>query len=482
LNKWYKATIASSVTQIIMQVVQLLASIVIARLIGPDVRGVYAISFGAFTVLQLLATWGTNHFVASQLEVKKTVFESALGFLVPVCFSVGILSFASAALVANALNEPTLTDPIRILSFYFFLSPWILLVQVYWQVTVKVKFGFLSQTIRALASAVIAIYLAYSGFGASAMAWGWIGGAVVYLIYAFYVDPDTRIFKANWTGLKPIVAFGQHQVSYSLAVNLLTRLQEIAILKSYGSSAVGFYSQALALAEPAKHGLADQPVSAARIGISAAADDRKRLTNAYRRLMNSVMGLVIPCLSGIAVCSAYLIDTLYGPKWAETSAILVPICFLLIAQSLPVAKGELLMAVGSVQRLARLEIIASLVGAGALLLVLSFGFSVANAIWVRFGVAAVFSITQFHAITKFVDISFREFGIVLLQSLLVGIVGASPFFLWPLFGAATPMQKLMLFASLGVLSFIAFLACLWLFRHPTRSEIASLVTNFRSPK
>lgn len=242
-----------------------------------------------------------------------------------------IALYYSAPFIAEFYRQPSLTDISRVLFFLFPINAFSIIQHTLLTKHLKVKQLTLVSVISSLFSGFIGLYFAYNGYGV------W---ALVYQTISLYTVRTSTLWVVNdW---RPIIAFSTQSIKaiWKFSINLLgtftltsifQNIYTVIIGRFFNVADVGFYNQAFRF-----ESIATSTITSAvqRVSFPAFAElqnDKDRLRNAYKRVINVTMFLHLPIMLGIAAIGHDLFSALLTEKWLPS----VPYFYLLcIASSL----------------------------------------------------------------------------------------------------------------------------------------------------
>ncbi len=321
---------------------QIVAQIVLARLLGPEQYGIFAIGAIVVGFSNFLSDVGLAYGLIQKDKVDAddirfvVCWQWILGAAVAaaVWFSSGwiaasfgearaqsVIGWLAAVCLLNALAAPALNLLKRELDFK----------RIQLAGAVSYFIGFF----------VVGIPLAVNGMQVGALVAAWLTQATLFLLF---------IFGAVRHPLRPLLWYPQAAVQWRYAVSVLStnmlnwlvvNTDRAIVARAFGTHDVGLYATAFNFVYAPGAGLAGvlQPVlfSAA----SRVANDRSRLASAYCSALAMVFVTVVPAFATVAVLSAPLVSMLFGPKWAAAAPLCVPLAlampmFVLLSISTPV--------------------------------------------------------------------------------------------------------------------------------------------------
>ena len=165
------------------QVVQLVVSIILARLLGPDEYGIVAI---VLTFINILAVVVQNGFAAAliqKMDVDEDDFNSVLYFNLAISACLYGIIYLLAPFIAYFYKYEIISSVTRVLALMLFPSAFISLQQAYVARNMEFSKLFAASLIAALISGAAGIYLAYGGIGI----WALVSQQLIYLILLSFV-------------------------------------------------------------------------------------------------------------------------------------------------------------------------------------------------------------------------------------------------------------------------------------------------------
>ena len=305
---------------------QIGAQITLARLLGPDQYGVFAIGatvigFSAFFSDVGLAYGLIQKAQLDELDVRFVVtWQIVLGLLVA-----GVVWLAAVP-IAGFFGEPRSASVLRALSALCLLNalaaPALNLL--------KRKIDFKRINIFALVSyavgyLLVGVPMALAGAAVWALVAAWLLQALVNL---------ALLYNASRHALKPLFWYPQARgqsrygatVFFTNLINwLINNVDRIVVGRVFGSHEIGLYATAYNLLyTPAAAALGVvQPVFFS--ASSRLQDAAGRIASGYRALLGGVMLVALPLFTLVAVATEAFIGMLYGPQWAGAAALCRPI-------------------------------------------------------------------------------------------------------------------------------------------------------------
>lgn len=298
---------------------QLVAQIVLARLLGPDNYGVYGIGM----VILTFAAFLSGNAFSYNLMLQKDVHEDDVRFAFTWQVLAGVFCTAgmylSAGTLAGFFGDLRVEPMVQWMSFACLLSalagPSTCLLQR------ELNFralGLIQLAGYGIGYLGVGIPMALSGYGAQALAAACLVQAAVTLVASFAVHPHSvRPMLRHRAGAATMDT--GRTVFFTNIVNwLLTNLERIIIGRVLNAQAVGLYSVAYNIAS-IPYTLLVGALQPAFLATGARLqDDRGQLARAWMTMLACAMVLLLPAAVTMALLAPDLVLVVYGTAWAES--------------------------------------------------------------------------------------------------------------------------------------------------------------------
>jgi O-antigen/teichoic acid export membrane protein len=410
---------------VISLVVYFITSIILARLLEPEVFGVFAFVTSSVQLCAALPDFGFPSAFMHRTGGDKGVTEEILRvyFTLKLLFSA---SWAALMIVGVVLFAPEHTRwAFEIVIVATFVAQQMSTINILLTRLVQFRRLAIAQAGSAIASTLVSIVLAWRGYGLWSLLWGKIVAVGVEVILLYAIRPVWRP-HLGWS--KELVnyffRFGSKVFGSAILAQALDRVDDIWTGLVLGDRALGFYDKAFGFAIYPRQMLT-APVTQVVAGTySQLRDDRPRLSQTFlwvnilmtraNFLVAALMWLVAPEFIRLAL----------GVKWLP---ILDAFRLMLIYTMFDPIKsmiGSLLIISGAPERVIRTRVIQLVVMVvGLIMLGPRFGIAgVALAVDLMLVVGIVILYTEAR---RFVDFSLRRFLVTPTLCLVLGIAAVN---------------------------------------------------------
>ena len=355
------------------QGVTLIVSIILARILNPDIYGTIALVTIITTILQVFIDSGLGTALIQKKDSDDIDFSSVFYFNLIVCIILYALLFFSAPLIADFYLKPELTSIIRALGFILIISGFKNIQTAYVSKHLLFKKYFFATLGGTVAAAFIGIWMAYEGFGVwSLVAQNLINQTVDTIILWATVKWKPRLCF-SWTRLKKLISYGWKLLVSSLIDTVWVELRQIIIGKKFSSEDLAFYNKGEEYPKYATTALNSSIDSVLLPTMSIVQDNQKRLRDITRRSIRISSYCIWPMMIGLAVCAQPLVSFFLTDKWLNCVLFLQIFCITYAFRPIHTSNLNAIKAMGRSDIFLILELIKKTIGLLLILITMWYG-------------------------------------------------------------------------------------------------------------
>ena len=147
------------------QCVTFIVSIILARLLDPEVFGEIAIVTVFITILNVFVENGLGNALIQKKDADQLDFCSVFYFNILLCTLLYILLFLASPFIADFFDNPELSPVLRVMGVTIIISSFINIQKVQVARQLKFKKFFFATLGGTVGAAAVGIWMAYSGYG-----------------------------------------------------------------------------------------------------------------------------------------------------------------------------------------------------------------------------------------------------------------------------------------------------------------------------
>ena len=355
------------------QAIQLVISIVLARLIAPE-------QFAAIAMLSIfLAVAGVfiNSGFSPALMRKndRTQVDCCTVFYFNIVISVVsyLILYVTAPYVADFYDLPELKSILRVTSITLIIGSFAGVHKTLFSARMDFK-SLAKYNIAALIiSGCVGMFMAYKGFQVWALVTQSIVSSIINTAFVWFASPWRPSWLFSWVSLKEFFGFGSKLLASGLLDTVYTNMYSVVIGKVFPHSDLAFYNRAQGLRSLATSTPTNVLQSVTFPALCKLQDSDDTLRSAYRRMLRISAFVIFPLSLGLGGVSYPLINVLYTDVWIYAAALLQIIVFAGMWYPVHAINLNLLQVKGRSDLFFRLEIIKKILGVAMLCITVPMG-------------------------------------------------------------------------------------------------------------
>ncbi len=435
------------------QIVTFLVSILLARLLEPSVFGTISLILVFTAILQVFVDSGLGNALIQKKDSDEKDFSTVFVFSLLVCVLLYTGMFLVAPYISDFYAIPELTPIIRVLSLTIIISGVRNIQQAYISKHLQFKKFYIASIVGTIISSILAVLMAYSGFGVWAIVVQHLTnlGISTIILWAIIEWKPTIAFSFN--RLKRLLAFGWKLLVSSLVQVTGEKINQLLIGKYYSRTELAFFNNGDYYPYVLTSSINTALDSVMLPVMSAEQDNRERVKAMTKRAIKTCCFFIAPLMIGFALTSKNLVLLILTEKWLPCVPYIIIFCIANIFRPMTTANLNAIKALGRSDLILKLEIIKFIISVSLLFLTLKHG-----VVMIAVGQAVAYFLFQvINAIPnkKLLDYSFAEqfkdISPIILAAFLMGcivyFVGFIPF---------TPFWVLILQFVVGGFTYISF--------------------------
>jgi len=353
--------------------VSFVVSIILARILAPEVYGTIALVTVFTTILNVFVDSGLGSALIQKKNADDLDFSSVFFFNISICCFLYAIMFFISPVIAHFYNDNTLIPIIRVLSLTIVISGVKNIQHAYVAKTLQFKRFFFATLGGTIGAAIIGIFMAYKGYGVWAL--------VVQQIFNMTVDTIILWITVKWRPklmfsferLKTLLAYGWKLLVSALLDTGYTELRQLIIGKMYTSADLAFYNRGRQFPSLVVENINASINSVLFPTLSQTQDDKKRMKEITRISIKTSTYIMAPFMMGMAFCAETIIRLLLTDKWIDCVPYMRIFCITFMFYPIHTANLNAIKAMGRSDVFLKLENIKKVVGLLILISTMWFG-------------------------------------------------------------------------------------------------------------
>lgn len=409
-----------------VQVIQFIISLIIARILDPEVYGAIALLTVFINLARVFVQSGLSSALVQKKDADDVDFSSVLFYSLTLAAVLYAVLFFAATPIANYYEMPILKNILRVLALTLFPGAVNSIQIAYLSKNMQFKKQFYSSLISAMLSGGVGIVMALLGFGAWALVGQQLGYQVLVMVILFVFVKWRPTFKFSFKKTKGLLKFGSKVLGATLIDTLYHNAESLFISKKYDAETLAYFNKGKQFPLI----IVDNIDGAMQSVMFAAYSKNKDNVTVVKQMLRKAIALstyvVFPTMTGLALVAEPLIRLTLGEKWLFCVPFMQWYCFITMLFPLQTASLQAFNAIGKSGWYLTIMIIKRIGGTAVLVASVFLFDNVYSVAAVCLIMEAVGVILNFYPNKKLLDYSvFEQFKDIFLNLLLAAMTGAA---------------------------------------------------------
>lgn len=306
----------------LVRIFSFLTTIVLARLLGPEEFGLFALAFVVIDGFGLFKSLGLESALVQRKDDNPVAADTAFMIIPLMGVVMYLILIVCIPFVADGLESPELPKVLRLLGLIFIINtitrvPYSLLEK-------RMLFGkrAVAEIVGQLSYSILALVLAFLGFGVWSLVWGYLSMTISKLIVTWYMVDWRPKFRFDKAIAIDMFHFGKFMFLGSVLHFLSANFDRIVVAKELGVGVLGIYAIAYNFADLVNALLGFKVGEVLFPAFSKLQGDLYSLKMAYFRVVKVLVLIVLPFSMGLLFLGGDFLRTAFGDKWLAAIPVL----------------------------------------------------------------------------------------------------------------------------------------------------------------
>jgi O-antigen/teichoic acid export membrane protein len=305
---------------------QIAATVVIARILTPAEAGVFAVAAVFAALGSTFRDFGVAEYLIQKKEVTTADLRASFALNLIVSWFVGGLLFVASPFAASFYRDDGVGAVMRVQAFNFVLIPFGAVTLAWFRREMNFVPIFRASLAANVVQFIISVGLALGGASYMALAWSSLAGVAVTVLVAALHRPAWFPRRPSLKGVGEAVRFGKFASGVFVAVQLGRGAPELVLGRSAGMADVGMFSRAAGVVDMFER-LIGQVVSPVSLPyLARGVRDTGTVVPGLQVTSTLLTGVGWPFVFFFALAAYPAIRLLYGPQWIAAVPVAQVLC------------------------------------------------------------------------------------------------------------------------------------------------------------
>ncbi len=363
----------SAVSQGSRQGVQLLTTLVLARLLEPSDFGLLGMAMIVIGFVMLFRDLGTAAAIIQKKTLNEEILSSVFWANVFIGIAITVAIFFSAPWVAAFFKEPRLTPIVQVLSFSFLFACLGILQQSLLEKVLAFPKLARIEIASVLVGSVVGISMALLGYGVYSLVYQNMSTIVLntLLLWMYGKWRPRPVFR--WRVVKEIGGYSANLTAFSV-LNYFARSADYLLVGRFlGAEPLGYYTLAYRLLLYPLQSIAIMIGRVVFPVYSQLQDYEMRFQRAFLKTSSSLALIMFPVMLGILAVARPFVFAAFGEQWRPVITLIIILAPAAMATSVIINVGSIYKAKGRTDWMFRWAVVSSIVRVSAFIIGLRWG-------------------------------------------------------------------------------------------------------------
>lgn len=332
--------------RIMAQLVSLIVSIVLARLLAPENYGVISIVMIFITLCDAIVTGGFGNAIVQKKDADELDVNTMLICSMATSAVLYIILFVSAPFIADFYQMEIIRPILRVLGLRLLISGVNSIQRAWIQKRMLFKRFFISTSFGTIISAIVGISMAYMGAGAWALVGQYLTNSFIDTFVLFVTNDWRPKLQFSFERAKQMLSYGWKVLLTTVVYTIEGDLRSLIVGKQFGSADLAYYDQGKKFPNLLVSNINTSISNVMFPVLSKNQDNRGRMKLICRRSIKTSTYLLAPLLLGLIAVSNEFVRVILSDKWLPCVPFLQILTLVYLVRPLTTTDQQAIMSTG----------------------------------------------------------------------------------------------------------------------------------------
>lgn len=332
--------------RIMAQLVSLIVSIVLARLLDPENYGVISIVMIFITLCDAIVTGGFGNSIVQKKDTDELDVNTMLICSVAISLFLYIILYLAAPFIADFYQMEIIRPILRVLGLRLLISGVNSIQRAWIQKRMLFKRFFISTSFGTIISAIVGISMAYMGAGVWALVGQYLTNSFIDTFVLFVTNDWRPKLQFSFERAKQMLSYGWKVLLTTVVYTIEGDLRSLIVGKQFGSADLAYYDQGKKFPNLLVSNINTSISNVMFPVLSKNQDSRERMKAICRRSIKTSTYLLAPLLLGLIAVSNEFVRVILSDKWLPCVPFLQILTLVYLVRPLTTTDQQAIMSTG----------------------------------------------------------------------------------------------------------------------------------------
>lgn len=332
--------------KLLAQLISLVVSVVLARILDPDHYGIISIVTVFINILDALASGGFGNALIQKKDSDDHDFNTVCWFSIGLSLVLYFILYMISPWLSNFYDMSELVWVTRIMGIRVIISAFNSVQHAYVQKHMDFKRFFFATLGGTLLSAIVGIWMAVAGFGVWALVAQYLTNSIVDTIVLFFTIEWKPKFELSIVRLKNMMEFGLKMLGATLINTLQDNIRSLVVGKVFSSKDLAYYNQGKKYPSILMNNLVGSVQKVSFPAFSSKQNNRNEIKKMMRSAIRLSSFVLVPIIAGMVAVADNFIYVLLTDKWMACVPYLRILSLIYLTRTMNTIFQSSLLAIG----------------------------------------------------------------------------------------------------------------------------------------
>lgn len=312
-----RSLLVSLFSRYVLLIVNLLMSVVVARLLTPAEMGAFSLCMVLLSFAAIFRDFGASTYLTQVAELNEQRLRATMGLQLSIGAVLALCVALASTPLAAFYGEPGLRELMLWVALSYLISPLGTVTQALLQRSMRFDAIASIQIGAGLVAAGVTVGLAWAGFGARSLAIGQLASVLASVLLSQRYRPADLPWMPSLRGVREILSFGGAITGIAIVNVAIKGAPELLLGKLQGLHSVGLFARGQGMVVMFGRQMAEAVSAVALPNFSRMVREGGNLGDAFLHGTAYVTAVAWSICLGMVVLADPLIRVLYGAQWLE---------------------------------------------------------------------------------------------------------------------------------------------------------------------
>lgn len=339
------------------QIVSMVVSIVLARILLPEDYSVVSVVTIFFTFCNLFISEGINSALIQKKDSDELDYSTVLILNMGAAVLLYVIMFFSAPYIAKIYENDIIEPVVRVMALTFFINGYKAVLSAKISCDMQFKRYFWATFGGTLLSAVVGITMASKGFGAWALVAQHMTNSFVDSLILTFTTKIRFKLKFSAERFKSLFSYGGKIFFASIITTVYNEIKPLIVGTKFSTSALAFYNRGESFPSIINSLISTTLTQTIFPAMTKLQDDRAALRNVTSRYITMMSFLIFPALLGFFAISDEFITVILTEKWLAAAQYVKVFCVVYMLELIQIGNINAIKALGRSDLILKMEVI-----------------------------------------------------------------------------------------------------------------------------